>query len=1702
MGFYGNIANTSKTTFTFDKIYSSRFDMENNSKIDNVFIGRYVLVEYDSNVSKNVAYRAYMKPGDFGGALYSTSECKEDQILKYGEDALFEDGSIYNIALGTTVYVEDVITGSRTFFTVLNVKPVGQPAIFTKIENGSSSDANFYATNYEVDRAWAKEMGVPFGRGWDSTVWQKTFANGKEKYVMIAELNSVVPTFDLSVDAPTVMPTAPHFDEQSTNVYYKLHTQPSWGFRLAGLSNKFKGPAMTPDNADFGASERVTFKINDEEFIAYRTAEANKISYGKSDSNITNDCDERIILTKDLFDKESNSIKTYYYDDEDEFTWSTCPYKLTPVYILSNLTGYDKTQLAAQGKSQYIVPYERNTYYYINDEGDYILDALAFATEDRQYYMKENRGYNAAIFYNKKGFSKEFISHIDNINDRIELVPSGKSGMQYNKHDGTNTTEPMEDTQELNLILPAIGNTVASMWDLMFGGIDVSDTSSPTQPPKRYLNYSWEDVKKLDRSTGLRLVETRYLGPTEKLDARNSLETKHADSLAGSINTAHDLIGMIITEEFPKNNEEIKTAYDKYIYYNDDDGGFYRKKLDYNYTELPYMFKIIDLNESTYIKGYYYLAKKDLPNEYSADDFEVCQENTFDVTKTYYGKFSSDKNLNYLPVDNLIQYIPGYYRKVGTNWIYDTCESPSENTTYYSHIEAKQKDLTTSYAPGVYYYKDDQKLNYLLSKEESAREGTDYFTIDLSTIKKKNNYLLDPQMYDTENDNYLTGEIDEDTGLPVAQELVYFYAPGIFSKENNPFWIKTIGDRTSEDEEAYQQALTEIEENHNKGNYYATEEDYEKAIAAVEQKYKKMVNWNYVIDQDIDPDETYYLAYAEITTSSDWEETDTGLSQGVTTTKVVIDESQVYKIKLISIDDPDNEYYFKDNTTGDYIKVTNDTLKNYYKDFNFFCDPELPTVEKFDIYTIKAEPQGLFYTANKYYVKHDQSYILSDVSMPFNDNIPYYEIIDDQCVKVENGFYRPGKFFYESTVDNFILDYSKQITEGRQYYKKNDFYVISDLEQIFYPGSMWNKDLDIIPATVKLGTKEEIYVMQELIGFARELNTLNGLLLRINEVMEFNDLNTRDRTTVAGTINTLNDIIDRFDRLKPREFVIVDDYGRAHSATYSDDEWINININGNPTEPEVTVYHTGPVTTPAQNQSNKTPAFNETFTIEDWSFDKKGHKANRSTHTVRIPGLELVKDINSDDDVVTSITYAYDTTNKKGVFTETREQVGTLPITSYVEQASAKLTNTDSINTAFGKLQGQINAMDYSDPNAVNTTFVSKVTEADGIITVERHNAGDLVMTGYTIAAAAADVAATDSLNTALGKLAKNIKQETADRQSVIEALDVNALTDITGKVLTNISETDGKISATNATLGSIQLGTYTAPTGGNGIGTTSTLANALSTLDARIYTEEQARKGLNKTDNADATQIISTITQSEGQIAFSRAAAGTLLVAGTSTASGHTNQESLNSLKDKIDLLNADSSTTGSIKEQINTAVVNLIDGAEDSFDTLKEIANWINDSDENEDGFNAAQRIQNLENTLNTANTGLVARVTAIEGKDCIDITNTQIQNWNTAYNNNHEHSNKAILETISQDDLNNWNAAEPNDENTVLTTTEFDYTFEDSTISMTIAGLMTKIAELEERIKTLETPSTPEPDEPIEDPEGEITPEPEEPIEKGNE
>ena len=61
MGFYGNITNTSRTQFQFDRTYPNRYAMDLNASLDGIYVGRYVLIEYDKQMGADWTILAYMK---------------------------------------------------------------------------------------------------------------------------------------------------------------------------------------------------------------------------------------------------------------------------------------------------------------------------------------------------------------------------------------------------------------------------------------------------------------------------------------------------------------------------------------------------------------------------------------------------------------------------------------------------------------------------------------------------------------------------------------------------------------------------------------------------------------------------------------------------------------------------------------------------------------------------------------------------------------------------------------------------------------------------------------------------------------------------------------------------------------------------------------------------------------------------------------------------------------------------------------------------------------------------------------------------------------------------------------------------------------------------------------------------------------------------------------------------------------------------------------------------------------------------------------------------------------------------------------------------------------------------------------------------------------------------------------------------------
>ena len=152
--------------------------------------------------------------------------------------------------------------------------------------------------------------------------------------------------------------------------------------------------------------------------------------------------------------------------------------------------------------------------------------------------------------------------------------------------------------------------------------------------------------------------------------------------------------------------------------------------------------------------------------------------------------------------------------------------------------------------------------------------------------------------------------------------------------------------------------------------------------------------------------------------------------------------------------------------------------------------------------------------------------------------------------------------------------------------------------------------------------------------------------------------------------------------------------------------------------------------------------------------------------------------------------------------------------------------------------------------------------------------------------------------------------------------------------------------------------------------------------------------------------------------------------------------------------------SNTKSVRTIASEEVAKVVAGADASYDTLKEIADWISSHKTDATAMNSA--ITALEGIVDGIGgdgekatvveyvtdaiaalkigdyakaadlTALAGRVTTLEGKahthdnkTILDgITSDKVTNWDSAYTNMHTHSNKTVLDGITSEKVTAWN------------------------------------------------------------------------------
>lgn len=282
MGFYGNITNTSKTTFTFDKIYSNRLQMDNSCTSDGIFLGRYVLVEYGLPATQYLV-----------GYL--------DNKIMYDDPSDRSDSHIILCENGKLVKVK---RSNQWYLYVGNVTASGTKEwkYLTRITNDRVDDEQ-YNLNYQIDYP-------VYGRGYDSTVWIKQYINNQETYVQIAELNTVVPNFSIY----PLLPQDPYVAVDDSNIIY----QPGKYYYYDETDSHYK-----LDNSDTKTEGRVYY-LESELGPAITTDQSstNLLYKLRIPTNFQLDLDDNNIY----YNKEGFSKTKHFRDDKTE---NTINYKLS-----------------------------------------------------------------------------------------------------------------------------------------------------------------------------------------------------------------------------------------------------------------------------------------------------------------------------------------------------------------------------------------------------------------------------------------------------------------------------------------------------------------------------------------------------------------------------------------------------------------------------------------------------------------------------------------------------------------------------------------------------------------------------------------------------------------------------------------------------------------------------------------------------------------------------------------------------------------------------------------------------------------------------------------------------------------------------------------------------------------------------------------------------------------------------------------------------------------------------------------------------------------------------------------------------------------------------------------------------------------------------------------------------------------------------
>ena len=736
-----------------------------------------------------------------------------------------------------------------------------------------------------------------------------------------------------------------------------------------------------------------------------------------------------------------------------------------------------------------------NMYYEMYDSphwGFRVKDAnyINTRTTDSTNYPHED-GSDLAIYWNEKGFNPATIGEDkENTTNFIKVDSTGISGRLYGRVSDPDNQTTGEDIQELSIILPDLGNTISNIWDIVYGNEEVNKYKwnlnkdlglggiyDTTYNKQRITDIGWHNANESEaqKTKGLRLVNTTgepgY--PYSHLDTLDDESERpvQTQTLAGCINSIHDLMGMIIynPSSDPETGDEIPTSVDR-------NNAAALEQFRQKWAELS----------SDYI---YYLG-----GEYYRRGVAVALNENYDPnnlwTEVEVTEYDPNTKYFYKDLTNYIRIIP------------DEAKVPDDNIACYKFIDEPNdmkliEDLGSEFLGNTYSYREDYDSSWNVEPYQEVG-GREYYYVVFSF---DNMVFWKPGIYYTKinpNGEITTSNLQV-SNQPVPSENTVYYYPYQYNNYN-----PSIG--------RYDEITGYVGIDSSEFTVFNPSDSFKYYSQVSEHKfvpisYSNVQDYMWKAPNNFDQTEQirYKMSYAIINEQ----------------------ESQLaHPIKFYHA----NEYYYK--------SVENAQV------YDYLIDTNNKKQEGRIYYDLKREPVavGKFYEPYKFYDhEHNLHYTGYDA------NETYYE--EQKLYVIESGILEDNQ--------------GNPVGNGRLY-KVGSEWVIED-------GQPKTQEHLLQEYGVRCGVKEFYYEPFKLQGFARNLNTIHGMLLRIDALIGDSNNNDkylngeliRDTSTLQGCINQLNDYIDLFDTVvKPDHIMMADKTGKYGTAEITSDAWILLDTSG------------------------------------------------------------------------------------------------------------------------------------------------------------------------------------------------------------------------------------------------------------------------------------------------------------------------------------------------------------------------------------------------------------------------------------------------------------------------------------------------------------------------------------------------------------